>query len=254
MSRTRTALTSADKIAIAMCKSNGTPVPVIAKYFPVGERQIWRILAEFPVKYPDVSEAIDKFKKISEGISQKQEEEEPEPQFPSPMEEESVALQESHALSIEAPGDHRKITAKVNSMCGVIKKLKTKIAKDNLKINRLLALQSSKDASAKKELMLSMLRPKQTEQPKNPILLEMEMLSAANPHARRFSDRFLRFAYSLITYSPAAYGFVRKLLPLPARSTIYSRFSDAVSRMKANLTDLKQTYNLLEAFIEARKP
>ena len=78
MSRTRTALTSADKIAIAMCKSNGTPVPVIAKYFPVGERQIWRILAEFPVKYPDVSEAIDKFKKISEGISQKQEEEEPE--------------------------------------------------------------------------------------------------------------------------------------------------------------------------------
>ena len=63
----------------------------------------------------------------------------------------------------------------------------------------------------------------------------------------RFSDRFLQFAYSVITYSTAAYGFVRKVLPLPARSTIYSRFSDALSRVKANLTDLNQTINLLEA-------
>ena len=63
-------LSSADKIVIAMLRSEKTPVRVIAKYFPVSERHIWRILGEFPVRFPEVDEAIYKYRQISAKINE----------------------------------------------------------------------------------------------------------------------------------------------------------------------------------------
>ena len=251
-------LSSADKIVIAMLRSEKTPVRVIAKYFPVSERHIWRILGEFPVRFPEVDEAIYKYRQISAKINEvgqkEEEEEEEEEDEEASMDMGLPIFRESYAPDIEATSANRRLTSKINGLLGVIKRFKTMLAKDNLKINRLKALQANKSGAQKQALPLSMPTEMPVEQSENLILKEMEVLSVANPHARRYSDRFLRFAYNFITYSPAAYRFARKLLPLPSRSTVYSRFSEAVSRMKVNLTKLDETYNMLEAFVEARKP
>ena len=62
----------------------------------------------------------------------------------------------------------------------------------------------------------------------------------------------MRFAYVFMTLSPRAYRFARKMLILPARSTIYSKFSGLTSEIKKCLTDLDSSYKLIEYFIDAK--
>ena len=78
------------------------------------------------------------------------------------------------------------------------------------------------------------------------VLEEIQHLATITPKARRYSDRLMRFAYCLMTYSPVAYKFIRSALPLPSRSQIYVRFSDLVAQMKQSLTNVDEVYRLVE--------
>lgn len=80
---------------------------------------------------------------------------------------------------------------------------------------------------------------------------EMVKNEVRNKYARIYSDRMYRFSYILLSLSPRAYGIAHKLLPLPSKTAVFQKFHFAAQRIKGALTDLSQTYKLIEDFIDA---
>lgn len=86
------------------------------------------------------------------------------------------------------------------------------------------------------------------------ILQELLNLSGVEKNRRRYSEAFYRFSYIFFTLSPRAYRYVRKVLVLPSKTSLWRHFSPAVKSMQRSLTELDSTYELLEGYLETRNP
>ena len=80
---------------------------------------------------------------------------------------------------------------------------------------------------------------------------EMVKLRNLDKHARRYSERMLRFAYVLYTLSPRAYKFAKSMLIIPSRSTVFNKYSGLTREIKSSLTDIEQAHKVIEYFVDA---
>ena len=227
-------LTETDQITIALCRNAKIRKKTLSKHFDVSVRQIERIDASFPVKFKTINEALCAYNKLLD------------------LEMQSLAEVEVSHLEISDPhsaaADSREqCTNHVQARTVVmINQLKRQIRIDKLHLARLKAIRDRERAEQQGHCDSHPEVSTEPSEDDSNILEEIQHLATITPKARRYSDRLMRFAYCLMTYSPVAYKFIRSALPLPSRSQIYVRFSDLVAQMKQSLTNVDEVYRLVE--------
>lgn len=83
----------------------------------------------------------------------------------------------------------------------------------------------------------------------NQILDELNSLAKKKPNTRRYSEMLYRFAYVFFTLSPRAYKYVRKRIPLPAKSSLYEHFAVQIENIKGDITNIALCHRMVEAFV-----
>ena len=224
-------LTLSDLIAIAFCHNSGMKSKAISEHFPVSDRHIRRLVAAFPEAHPEIHGAICLYNRV----------------MASHTFIDSDVMNEDEAPMDES-ADQQFLALDYARQKAVTRRLKANVKALKLRVARLSAIR--RKAELEKAELENADRDADDEGDQcvaesMPILHEMMMLSEVHPNGRRYSDSMMRFAYSLMTYSPTGYKFMRKVLILPSRS---QRYSCAVQRMKQSLTNIEESYHLLENF------
>ena len=78
------------------------------------------------------------------------------------------------------------------------------------------------------------------------ILADLVKNDILDIRARHFTARTIELCYILYVYSPASYNFLRKLLPLPSRQTIYEHMGETIERKSQNLLNIEQLEFMLK--------
>lgn len=230
----------AEHIAMFLCRQAGLSSREIGKYFSVDKRQVNRVISGFKDKFPEVNRAFEIFNSITKS-------------WANSSNEEDVQNDESCEpvrIESETCADRcRRHNVEKRVQASVLKSVKAKLKAANIQVIRLKArIEALKEGSSCDEIEPP---PVDSNEGNNSILEELFRLSEKNPRGRRYSERLLCSSYCLMTYSPRAYNYLRKILPFPSKSQLYQRFSATVSEVKQSLTDPNYTYRLLEAFTAA---
>ena len=232
----------AKKLAVLLCHYDGIPKVEIAEHFVISPRWINKIIAKPELKY--VKDAVALFKGAREKYREKIVRH-------TLLIDDSVHIDLTPRDEIAAPAvsalkdktTNARFASQLKAKTQKIESLKLQIAnlrKQNLRLRETLNEIQVSQGIAVPEVVT------------DGILAEMVSLQGMNKYARRYSEKMLRFAYVFMTLSPRAYKFARKVLVLPSRSTIYSKFSGLTREIKECLTDLEKTYKLIVYFIDAR--
>ena len=235
-------------LAIYLCHNDSIPEKEIAAHFDVSKKTVNRVISTFQQRYPVWSLAVQQYSNVV--ISHKERERAQREQFVK-----RISQQEPLLLSSNSFLERAQNTGEIGRYTAKIARLKEKLRKAKLHIAKLETV----NAEYKQRLFAEQLEgelessPNEEEEDEEDcILKQMTHLASVNPFARRYSQQLFRMSYCLMTLSPCAYSFARKILPLPSRSQVYDRFSTCISETKQSLTGLDYTHRLLEAFIEAR--
>jgi hypothetical protein len=113
-------------------------------------------------------------------------------------------------------------------------------------INALLAMIASGDADERMEGIPAEVA--ESVEGFKGVLAEWIKLSSVPEPSRRYSDDLLQIAFVLFKHSPAAYHFIRQIVPLPSRQTLFRHFRFDLIEQAILLTDPSQ----IEANLRAR--
>lgn len=235
----------AKQLAVLLCHYDGIPKAEIGEQFAITRRWINKIIAKTNLQY--VQEAVEMYKEAKKHYSEKVLQH-------TLFVDESVHTDLTPQDELVAPvisvfrdkTIHARFASQLRAKNDKIHSLKLRIAsleKHNSRLKELVSEMQSLPAR---------IAPERSPEEESDILDEMLHLRQYDKYARRYSEKMLRFSYVLMTLSPRAYKFARKLLVLPSRSTIYSKFSGLTKEIKQCLTDLDKSYKLIEYFIDAQ--
>ena len=225
------------QIAIYMCHNAGFPAKEIGKSCGLSKRHVNRLIAAFPTSFPSISHAVQVFNNFVTEKGQC------ESRATGQLETGPLVSMSFNLCPQCAGHDGRQAAS--------LALLKSKLRKSKVHIARLQTLVAQLKQATNEDTTPGC---SSGEEQDPSIVDEMMRLYSLNPYARRYSEKMFRMSYCLMVTSSCAYRFARRILPLPCKSQIYDRFSSSVHEMKKNLTKLKHTHRLLEAFVAGRPP
>ena len=230
-------LKTSDHIAIALCRNAKATEKSLASHFLVSERQIQRVMAAFPHKYKEIDQAIQKFNhfhELDQAVRQA-------------SQDCNLEISDAQVFAADCCQDHDNLVK--GRAVVMINRLKDQIRRCKLHLARLKSIRDKEKNQMLPDDYYEALESEHAQpQVEHTILKELVELAPIAPKGRRYSDRLMRFAYCLVTYSPCAYKFARQSLPLPSRSQVYVRFGGSVAQMKQSLTNIDEVYRLVEDF------
>lgn len=236
-------LGTADHIAILLGFTLDCTPRDLATHFQISTRHVYRLVEKTRQAMPDLVRGIERFKRFAWNA---------EPMVS--RETQTVNLESSDDSSENDTPDELSVgCSRAGTLAAEISRLKKE--RKGLLIQLAAAKKRVERIQSVHEDTLSVVDALDDEtcdaghySKDESLFNEFVELRRKNKHGRRYSEELFRFSYILLSYSPRAFHFARQRLPLPSKSRLCAKFSELIQAMRTNLTDIRYSDRILEAF------
>ena len=225
---------AARNLTMVLCHYDGIPTSLIAENFGLTRRWVNAIIANMKKTVPCVEAAFHTYKEIKTKLNQERIKEILMiDETITPLEAEVLPTTEDltpAARLLSAQTEAARVAANLKAKSKQIKSLTLQVGKlkyENIRLKeRVAEILEERDSHETLDA--------ESSTRESDLIDEMVDLRNINKHARRYSERMLRFAYVLYTLSPRAYKFAKSMLIIPSRSKVFTKYSGLTKEIKSS--------------------
>ena len=78
--------------------------------------------------------------------------------------------------------------------------------------------------------------------------LQRHLVEASEGKRSKYSTLYYEFSFVIFSISPKCYRYLRNIIPLPCKSSIYNHFSGSLHQQLDHLENLEESYNIIDLY------